>query len=112
VRPASAATDALGIHPYLLAHHLVGQRVLHGLEQAVGQHDDHVLDALLGHQLSEQRLGIAAIIAGKQLPHLPHRQVTLKVDHQMLPEVFDQPIHASGHNAAADPDQGNGPTTI
>jgi hypothetical protein len=30
----------------------------------------------------------------------------------MLPEVFDQTIHATGHNAAADPDQGNGPTTI
>jgi glycosyltransferase involved in cell wall biosynthesis len=30
----------------------------------------------------------------------------------MLSEVLDQPIHAPGDNAAADPDQGTGPTTI
>jgi len=50
--------------------------------------------------------------ASDQLAHLAHGQITLEVDDQMLPEVFDQPIHASGHNAAVDPDQAEQPTTI
>src|SRR3954467_2852641 len=89
---ASIPALTVRIHRDLLAHHVIGQRGLYRLEKAVGQHEHHVPDLLLGDELGQQLLGIPAVIPCEKLPHLPHRQITLKVDHDVLSEVLDETI--------------------
>ena len=84
---------AFGIYPDLLAHHVVGECVLDGLEEAIREHEDHVFDLLFSAQIRQQLLGIPAVVPCEKLSHLPHRQITLKVDHDVLSEVLDEAIH-------------------
>ena len=53
------------------------------------------VDLAVGDEFSQQGFRVAAIVTRQQLPHLSHRQITLKVDHQILAQVIDQAIHAA-----------------
>ena len=83
------------VRAQLFAHYVVRKRALDGLEQAVRQDEEHVLDFFVGHQLRQDVLRVAAFVARQQLPHLCHRQITLKIDHQILAQVIDQSIHGA-----------------
>ena len=52
-------------------------------------------DLLFRDQLGQELLCIPAVVPCEKLSHLPHRQITLKVDHDVLSEVLDEAIHGA-----------------
>ncbi len=87
--------SALGVAAQLIAHEVVGERVLHGLEEAVGQDQHHVVDASGGDDLGQERFALAAVISGEQLADLLYGQITLEINYQMITKVGDETVHSA-----------------
>ena len=57
--------------------------------------EETVSDQPLETRLAEMIREKALHVTRQELPHLANTQITLEVDHQMLPQVLDQPIHVT-----------------
>src|SRR6185436_9918958 len=77
----------------LFAYDVVGDPGPQVVLEAIGEGDDHIVDAPVFDQLAEQLSSFGAVVLTQEIPHHVQGEIAGKVDYRVIQKIGDQLFH-------------------